>query len=568
VKGIAASSGIAIGIAYLKKDAALATGRKIIGEDEIEKEKERLQEALSRAREELQRIKEETRCRLGETKAGIFQAHLLLLEDPELIPAMEKYIGEERVGVEEAVIRVIDHYRKIFEAMEDEYMRARGIDLEDVGRRIVRILSGSKEGKLTLKEESIVVARDLTPSDTAGMEHDKILAFVTQEGSRTSHTSIIARSLGIPAVVGVRELMEKVKEGDLLVVDGDAGVVLVNPDKDAQSLYVEKLHAVRQEKERVVPFRWREAAMACGHRVKVAGNIGTPTDVRSVLEQGGEGIGLFRTEFLYMNREELPSEVEQLEAYIQVAREMNEKPVIIRTLDVGGDKELPYLNLPIEKNPFLGYRAIRLCLDQPAIFKSQLRAIFRAGIYKNIKLMLPFISSLEELRQSRKIIAQVKAELTSEGKEFDPGMEVGIMIEIPAAAILAPAFAREVDFFSIGTNDLIQYALAVDRTNEKIESLHTPFHPVVLRLISQTIEAGHREGIKVGMCGEAAGEELLLPFLLGVGLDELSMSASFIPRIKERMSYWTLEEARNVVQKLLELSYEEEIKEQLYKVKK
>jgi len=567
MKGIAASPGIAIGKAMVKKEKDIEISREQISEDEVNEEIKKLHTALKKAKSELKTVRDNTAEKMGEEKAEIFDAHLMILDDPELIPAFENKIKEDKLSSSAAVKEVIDHYASMFAAMEDEYLKERGADIKDVGKRIIKILLGKEDIAEKLNEEVIIIAKDLTPSDTAQLDTSKVLAFLTRDGSRTSHTAIMARSLGIPAVVGLGDkLMNKNVDDDVLIVDGNSGDVYFDPDEAIMKKYEQKLADYEAEQERLAAYKDKKAKTKDGEEVEIAGNMGNFADLDPILERGGEGIGLFRTEFLYMDRDEIPSEEEQFEVYRKVAEKMGDYPVVIRTLDIGGDKELPYLDLPEEMNPFLGYRAVRICLDRPDIFKPQLRAILRASKYGNLKMMFPMISSLEELNNAKNILNEVKNELDNEKIEYNQDMEVGIMIEIPAAVMIADVLAEEVDFFSIGTNDLIQYTVAVDRTNEKIAEMHTPYHPAVLRLIKKTIDEGHKADIWVGMCGEAAGDELLLPFLLGAGLDEFSMSAVSILKIKELLENWTRKEAKKEMKSILKLKTTAEVKKYLKKI--
>lgn len=569
LKGIGASPGIAVGKTLVKKEEKIEIDRKKISEDQVAEEIEKLHSALTEAKESLEQLKRETAEKFGEEEAEIFGAHLMILDDPEVIPAFEEKIKEEKLNAAAAVKDVVDQYAAMFSAMEDEYLKERGADIKDVGMRIIKILLGVNTMAEKMEEEVIIIAEDLTPSDTAQLETDKVLAFVTKDGSRTSHTAIMARSLGIPAVVGMGEgLLKEAEDGAEVIVDGTSGEVIFSPDEAVLAEYEEKLKDYEKEQERLKIFKDKKAVTKDGKEIEVVGNIGSTDDIEAVKEFGGEGIGLFRTEFLYMDRDRLPTEEEQFAVYKKAAEEMGEQPVVIRTLDVGGDKELPYLDFPEELNPFLGYRAIRVCLERDDIFEPQLRALLRASAYGNIKVMFPMISSVVELRAAKAKIAELKAELDEEGKAYNDEMEIGMMIEIPAAVMTADQLAEEVDFFSIGTNDLIQYTIAVDRMNEKIAEMHTPYHPAVLRMVKKTIEAGHEKGIWVGMCGEAAGDELLLPFLLGAGLDEFSMSAVTILRIKELLTKWTEKEAAQKSAKVLELKTSEEVKDYLKEIKK
>jgi phosphotransferase system enzyme I (PtsI) len=569
LEGIAASPGIAIGKSLLKIEKEIEIDRENIADDQVEQEIEKLHNALTKSKKQLEELKEETAEKLGEEKAEIFAAHLMILDDPEVIPAFENKIKDNKLNAAAAVKDVIDQFAAMFAAMDDEYLRERGSDIKDVGMRVIKNLLGIEDIADKMEEEVIIIAEDLTPSDTAQLDTDKVLAFVTRDGSRTSHSAIMARSLGIPAVVGAgSELIEKAENEMEIIVDGNSGKVYFNPDQSTLDEYEDKLEKYEAEQERLKAYKDKNAETKDGHRVEVVGNMGNLKDVEPILANGGEGVGLFRSEFLYMDRSELPTEEEQFEVYKEVAEKMGDKPVIIRTLDVGGDKELPYLDFPEEMNPFLGYRAIRVCLERDDIFKPQLKALLRAGSYGNIKIMFPMISSLDELRAAKAKVEEVKAELKADGIEYNEDIDLGMMIEIPAAVMIADQLAKEVDFFSIGTNDLIQYTVAVDRMNEQIAEMHTPYHPAVLRLIKKTIEAAHAEDIWVGMCGEAAGEELLLPFLLGAGLDEFSMSAVSILKIKEILTKWTFAEAEKESEKILELGTAAEVKEYLSNLKK
>lgn len=567
--GIAASPGIAIGESLLKKEKEITINHKDISENQIESEIEKLHNALEKSKKSLKKIKEDTAAKLGEEKAEIFSAHLMILDDPEVIPAFENKIKEEKLNAAAAVKDVIDEFAATFAAMEDEYLRERGSDIKDVGMRIIKNLLGIEDISTKSIEQAIVIAEDLTPSDTAQIDTEQTLAFVTRDGSRTSHSAIMARSLGIPSVVGVgNKLIDEAENKMKIIVDGNSGQIYLNPDQSTLTKYEKKLEKYKAEQERLMNFKNEKAVTKDGHKLEVVGNIGNLNDVDAILNNGGEGVGLFRSEFLYMDRSELPSEEEQFEVYKEVAEKMGEKPVIIRTLDVGGDKELPYLDFPEEMNPFLGYRAIRICLERDDIFKPQLRALLRASSFGNLKIMFPMISSLVELRRAKTKIKEVKKELDQEGLEYNEEIDVGMMIEIPAAVMIADKLAQEVDFFSIGTNDLIQYTVAVDRMNEKIAEMHTPYHPAVLKLIKRTIKSAENADIWVGMCGEAAGDELLIPFLLGAGLDEFSMSAVSILKSKEILSQWNLKEAAKITEKTLEFDTASEVKKYLEKIKK
>ncbi|AKC64290.1 phosphoenolpyruvate-protein phosphotransferase [Clostridium sporogenes] len=531
-KGIAASKGYAIGKIFIKEDINIEVVEKSI--DDIEKEKERFKSALSNTREQLERIKEKAQKEVGAEKAAVFDSHIMLLDDPEFAGAVEMNIESNKVNSEKALQEVIDMYSSIFASMEDEYMRERGADIKDVGKRIMlNLMEKSANSMDDLDKDTIIVAQDLTPSDTAQLDKDKVIAFLTNIGGRTSHSAIMARTLEIPAIVGMQDITESVKNNDVAIVDGIKGIVIINPDKETIEKYEKSKESFLKEKEELKKLINVETVTKAGKRVEVCGNIGKPQDVHQVLENGGEGVGLFRTEFLYMDRDNMPSEDEQFESYKYAVEKMEGKPVVIRTLDIGGDKKLPYLEMPEEMNPFLGYRAIRLCLDRKELFKVQLRALLRASAFGNLKIMFPMISSLSEFKGAKELLKECMSELKAEGKEFNENLETGIMVEIPAAAICADELAKHVDFFSIGTNDLIQYTLAADRMNEKISYLYDPMHPAVLRLIKMTIDAAHKEGKWCGMCGEMAGDENAIATLVEYGLDEYSMSASSILTAKK-----------------------------------
>nr|WP_245628471.1 phosphoenolpyruvate--protein phosphotransferase [Fervidicola ferrireducens] len=567
-QGIAASPGIEIGKAFVLKEVEIKIETANIAEEKIVGEIKRLEEGIAKSREQLIKIREKAERELGKDKAQIFDAHIMVLDDPMFMDEIREKIKSERITAENAISQVAKKYVDMFNSMEDEYLKERAADIKDVSERLIKNVLGIPIQSLAdLAEEVIVIARDLTPSDTAQMDKEKVKAFATDMGGRTSHTAIMARSLEIPAVVGLGSISNEVSEGDTVIVDGNKGIVLVNPSEDTLRQYNELKLEYQRYKEELKKLKDLPAETKDGkRRVELAANIGTPKDVKGALEHGAEGIGLYRTEFLYMDRETLPDEEEQFQAYKQVAEAMNPRPVIIRTLDIGGDKKLPFLEMPEELNPFLGWRAIRMCLDNPELFKVQLRAILRASHYGNIKIMYPMISSLSELRRANTILEEAKDELRREGIPFDENLEVGIMVEIPSAAITADILAKEVDFFSIGTNDLIQYTLAVDRMNEKIANLYEPFHPAVLRLIKNVIDASHRAGKWTGMCGEMAGDPLAAPILLGMGLDEFSMSATSISQVKKVIRSLTFEQAKQIADKALEMESPAEIKEMLNKV--
>jgi phosphotransferase system enzyme I (PtsI) len=561
IKGIAASPGIEIGKAYLLKEYPISIDKNNISAEAAPEEISKVDGAIEKSKEQLEKIKEKAEKELGADKAEIFGAHLMMLEDEVFLNEIKDKISAELIKAENATSLVVEAYTAMFQSMEDEYLRERAADIKDIGDRLVKnILNIPMQSLADLTEEVIIIAKDLTPSDTAQMNKDYVLAFATDMGGRTSHTAIMARSLEIPAVVGTVDVLSKAQNGDNIIVDGNSGLVYLNPDAETMQRYKnlrdEYLTFVKELKElKDLPAETKDKA----RKVDVASNIGTPKDCKGALANGAEGIGLYRTEFLYMDRTALPTEEEQFEAYKIVAESMAGKPVIIRTLDIGGDKKLPYLDMPDELNPFLGWRAIRLCLDRTDILRTQLRAIMRASAFGKLRIMYPMISNATEIRKANAILQEVKDDLDKEGIAYDKKLEVGIMVEIPAAAVIADLLAKEVDFFSIGTNDLIQYTIAVDRMNEHISYLYEPLHPAVLRLIKNVIDASHRAGKWTGMCGEMAGDVTATPILLGLGLDEFSMSASSIPRVKKVIRSMTYEEAKEIAKKALEADTAEEI---------
>ncbi len=565
MKGIGASPGIAIGKVIVKKDPKIELEEKKI--KDVQAEIQKLKDNLIKSQNEIKIIYEKTKKNIGEEEAKVFAAHMMILEDPEMCGQIEAKIEEDQVNAEWAVKEVAEMFIEMFKSMDNEYMRERAADIKDVTGRVIRNLLGVKIIDLSnLEEEAIVVAEDLTPSDTAQMDKVKVLGFVTKIGGRTAHSAIMARTLGIPAVVGIGQEFESIKSGDNLVFDGKEGIVFVNPEEEVLNKFREKKKEFEELTEKLKTFIGKESKTKDGIKVELSANIGTPNDVDSIVKNDGEGIGLYRTEFLYMDRERFPTEEEQFEAYKIVAQRMEGKPVVIRTLDIGGDKDLPYMDFPQEMNPFLGYRAIRLCLDRKDIFKTQLRALLRASAYGNIKIMFPMISSIEELRQAKKVLEEVRIELRKEEVCFNEGMEVGMMVEVPAVAIMSDVFAKEVDFFSIGTNDLIQYTTAVDRGNKDIAHLYNQFHPALLRLIKIVIDNGHREGIWVGMCGEVAGDPKMIPLLIGMGLDEFSMSPASILKARWIISGISKQAMEEKAQKIIKFATAEEVKRELEKV--
>lgn len=531
-KGIAASKGYAIGTVFLQEhEEIVITDQKVT---DVAVEKEVLQKSLDASRAQLEKIKEKAAAEMGEEKAAVFEAHITLLDDPEFTGAMAMEIESNSINAMKAVDNVTNMFVSIFESMEDAYMRERAADIKDVSKRIIANLAGKSADAFAITEaNTVVVAHDLTPSDTAQLDRSKVVGFITNIGGRTSHAAIMARTLEIPAVLGLGDITSAVKTGDKIIVDGITGDVIINPSEDVIAEYEAKKEKFKEEQEELKKLIDVKTTTKSGKRVEVCGNIGQPEDVLGVIANGGDGVGLFRTEFLYMDRDNAPTEEEQYESYKFVLEKMEGKQVVIRTLDIGGDKTLPYLPLPEEMNPFLGYRAIRLCLDRKEIFKVQLRALLRASVYGNLCVMFPMISGLEEFQNAKAVVEECKAELRAEGKEYSDSIQWGIMVEIPAAAVYADELAKHVDFFSIGTNDLIQYTLAADRMSEKVSYLYNPMHPAVLRLIKMTIDGAHKHGKWVGMCGEMAGDEAAIPTLVEYGLDEFSMSATSILNAKK-----------------------------------
>ncbi|MCE5089382.1 phosphoenolpyruvate--protein phosphotransferase [Staphylococcus devriesei] len=535
INGIAASDGVAIAKAYLLVEPDLSfTNEKVTDTDaEIQK----FRNALEASKIELTKIRNNAEKQLGPDKAAIFDAHLLVLDDPELIQPIEEKIKNEQVSAPEALNEVTTQFITIFESMDNEYMRERAADIRDVSKRVLAHLIGVDLPNPSMIDESVVVVgNDLTPSDTAQLNKEFVQGFVTNIGGRTSHSAIMSRSLEIAAVVGTKSITKEVKQGDMIIVDGTTGDVIIDPTEDELIAYQNKRERFFEDKKELQKLRDAETVTIDGEHAELAANIGTPDDLYGVMENGAEGIGLYRTEFLYMGRDQMPTEEEQFEAYKKVLETMKDKRVVVRTLDIGGDKELPYLNLPKEMNPFLGYRAIRLCLDQQDIFRTQLRALLRASAYGKLNIMFPMVATINEFRDAKAILLEEKEKLVNDGHDVADDIELGIMVEIPSTAALADIFAKEVDFFSIGTNDLIQYTMAADRMSERVSYLYQPYNPAILRLVKQVIEASHKEGKWTGMCGEMAGDETAIPLLLGLGLDEFSMSATSILKARRQIN--------------------------------
>jgi len=525
------SPGIGIGKAVVIDKASINITKNYI--KDAGNELDRLMNAIETAKEQLNELYVSTIDELGEKEAQIFKSHEMMLEDDTFISDVENRIKQEGVNAEYALNETSNVYIKMFQSIEDEYLRERAEDIKDVMNRVIRILMGiSSVDFSNLKENSIIVAKDLTPSDTAQIDRTKVAAMITEIGGKTSHAAIIARIMGIPTVVGLNNITDKIKNGDTVICDGKTGKVLVNPNAKQLFYFTKKKNIEDEIRNELKNQIGLPSVTKDGFKISLTANIGVPNDVDMALENDAEGIGLFRSEFIFMNREHQPTEDEQFEQYKEVLVKMGDKPVIIRTLDIGGDKNVPYIDIPKEMNPFLGYRAIRLCLGNVEVFRTQLRAILRASVYGNVKIMIPMISTMKELKDSKKILQQAKDELTKEGIKFKKDIEIGIMIEIPSAAIISDLLAREVDFFSIGTNDLIQYTMAVDRMNSKLSYLYSQYHPALLRLIKGIIDNAHEAGIWVGMCGEAAGDPKLIPVFVGMGLDEFSMNSPSILRAR------------------------------------
>ena len=555
LKGIPASGGIAIGPAYLWTKEEFVVARQEISESQIAAQIQLFEEALIKTRHEILDLQKKIAEGMGQNVAEIFDAHLLVLEDRMLIEEVVFQLKKEKLTAAYVFQNVLKRYIQVFLNIEDEYLKERVSDINDVSRRVLRNLLGKSAKRLDdFKEKVILVANDLSPSDTAAMHKKNILAFITSIGGKTSHTAIMAKSMEIPAVVGLETATLKIATGDILIIDGTSGVIIVNPDEATLEKYRKESRAFKDTTQRYISLKDELAVTTDKRRVRVAANIELPDEIPSIIEHGAEGIGLYRTEFFYMNRTDIPSEEEHYQAYKFVAEAVKPQSVIIRTLDIGGDKFLSHLEVPHEMSPFLGWRAIRFCLARPDMFKSQLRAILRASVHGNLKLMYPMISGIEELRQANTLLEESKNELLKEGRPFDESIKVGAMIEVPSAAMTADILAKEVDFFSIGTNDLIQYSIAVDRSNEKVAYLYEPAHPGVLRLIKNIIDIGHKSNLSVGMCGEMAGDPIFTLILLGMGLDEFSMPSLMIPEIKHIIRSVSMPEAVSISQEALSFS--------------
>ena len=560
ISGILASPGIAFGKALLLKEDEIVINQGKISADQIDAEINRFLEARTKSAAQLEAIKEMAGRTFGEEKEAIFEGHIMLLEDEELEGDIRSFIKDNKASADKAIYEVIEQYAKMMAELDDPYLRERATDFRDIGTRLVKNVLGIAVVNLsTIDEEVILVAKDLTPSETAQINLKYVLGFVTDIGGRTSHTSIMARSLELPAIVGTNDITARVNNGEMLILDGINNQIIINPTAE-QLAEAKKFQAQFQaEKDELAKLKDLPAITLDGHQVEVCANIGTVKDTEGAIRNGAEGVGLYRTEFLFMDRDALPTEDEQFKAYKEVAEAMPDQPIIVRTMDIGGDKELPYMNFPKEMNPFLGWRAVRIFFDRTDIMHAQLRAILRASAFGKLRIMFPMIISVEEFRSLKATVEQLKAELRADGKAFDESIEVGIMIETPAAAVMAHHLAKEVDFFSIGTNDLTQYTLAVDRGNEMISAMYNPLSPSVLTLIKMVIDASHDNGKWTGMCGELAGDERATLLLLGMGLDEFSMSAISVPRIKKLIRNTNFEDVKAMADQALSYATAAEI---------
>ena len=571
LRGIPASPGIKIGKAYLLGREEYHIPKNSVTEKDIPNEISRFEDALIQTRKEIIDLQKKIAEAMGTEHAEIFDAHLLVLEDRMLIEEVISRVKKEKLAVDFIFSEVLKKYAEVFSRMEDEYLRERISDINDVGKRILRNLLGKKRKSFgDLKEPVILVAHDLSPSDTASMHKKDVIGFITDIGGKTSHTAIMAKSLEIPAVVGLETATLHIQDEDLLIIDGNSGVVIVDPQKETLNKFQRKEEKIKDLSKAYLSFRDLPGETLDGRKIELVANIELPGEIFSFKEYGIKGIGLYRTEFFYMNRQDLPSEDEQYKSYKFVAEEMNPLSVIIRTLDLGGDKFLSQLQIPQDMTPFLGWRGIRFCLARPDIFKTQMRAILRASVHGNLKIMYPMISGIEELLQANELLEESRKELRAKGLPYNKDMEGGVMIEVPSAALTCDILSKTADFFSIGTNDLIQYSLAVDRANEKVAYLYEPSHPAVLRLIKSIVEAACLAKIPVGMCGEMAGEPTFALLLIGLGLDELSMPANAVARIKQIIRSISYKQAKEIVVQAMKLCTGKEVekfsKEQLYNI--
>lgn len=552
-KGI--SEGIGLGKAVILKENGLKIEKQKI--EDISAEKQQIYDAVKEVESEIEKLIQN----IDGTEKEIMQAYLMILQDPSLIQETIKIIEQDKCNSAYAVENGLNQIIKTFEEMDDPYMAARSRDIEDMKKRILAKLLKIDEIDLSkLPENTILVAKELSTSDTAKMNLKNISGIITEIGGVNSHMAIIARTNEIPAVVGIKHIFENIKENDYIALNGATGEIFLNPTQEKIKELTKNQENIKQEKQELEKYKNKKAITKDGHQVELLANIGGPQDIQIVIDNTAEGVGLLRSEFLYMDAKDFPSEEEQFEAYKKIAESLENKRLVIRTLDIGGDKDLKYMKLPKEENPFLGYRAIRIYLDNVDLFKVQLRAILRASSYGNVAIMLPMISSIEELRKSKEIIEEVKQELKEKNIKFNENIEVGIMIEIPSSAVMADEFAKECDFFSIGTNDLIQYTIAVERGNEKLANLYSHFNPALIRLIKSAIDGAHKNGILCGMCGEAAGDVKFIPLLVGLGLDEFSMNANKILKARKLITDLSFEECKELTNKVLELESTEGVK--------
>jgi phosphoenolpyruvate-protein phosphotransferase (PTS system enzyme I) len=561
IKGVPASGGIAIGPTfYYAKQRRQAERRSI---QDPGGEVKRLERAVEQAKAELEAIQVEAEERAGAQEAAIFGAHVMMLEDPELLDRVKQAIQEEKINADYAWQQGVNEFVTTLQAIEDEYLAGRAADLKDVGQRVLRILQGAEAGEARLDQPSIILAEELAPSDTVTLEKAKVLAFCTERGGPTSHVAILSKALGIPAVVGFQASAGEVPDGTNAILDGNTGTIILNPEAETASTYQDKRGKLGELESEALSAANEPAVTRDGVQIEVAVNIGSLNEVEEGLKYGAEGIGLLRTEFLFLGKQRAPSEESQYEAYREILQVMGERPVVARTLDIGGDKPASYLGTGEESNPFLGVRGLRLSLKHGEIFETQLRALLRAGEGHNLKIMFPMVATLEELLRAREHLERARKALESQGRLYARDLEVGVMIEVPSAAIIADRLAGQVDFFSIGTNDLTQYTLAADRTNPELAPIADDFHPAVLRLMRTVVEAGHAQGCWVGICGELAGNSLVTPVLLGIGLDELSMNPRSIPLVKQVIRNFNWQDAREIADQALGFSTAVEVREYL-----
>lgn len=564
LKGYGVSPGIAIGQVVIKENFNYEITDEIV--ENVDLELKKFKATVLKSKENTRKLYEKMKKEASASEAEIFKAHLMILEDPEFIGSIENEILTTKKNTAYCINKVADHFIDMFQQMDDEYLKERALDIRDIKEQLMKSIFNYEAIDTSDIDNQIIIAHELTPSDTGNLDLNKVSGFITETGGQTSHTAIMAKSLEIPAVVGCKNIISQVTNNDQIIMDGAEGRVIVKPDNKTISEFESKRNKNTQFRKRLSELIGRETVSKDGKKVELAANIGTEKDLEGVIKYDAEGIGLFRTEFLYMDSDKFPTEAEQFDIYKTVAEKMNNKPVIIRTLDIGGDKELTYYKFPAEMNPFLGYRAIRMCLKEKDIFKTQLRAILRASNYGNLKIMFPMISNLTELKKAKEVLAAVKSDLTNEGISFDKKIEVGMMIEVPSAALLSDILSKYVDFFSIGTNDLIQYTVAVDRMNENLDDLYTPYNPAVLRLINTVIKNAHKNDTWVGMCGEVAGNPKLIPILLGMGLDEFSMSSINILQSRLLINNINYSKIKTYVPKILEAETVSEVKSLLNQI--